>query len=76
LEVTLWLFCRVKTVKEIKTKLPTLRTELNNGNNYRDMYKGVYSIFLIQSTSLDVEYAIALWNGLLNGRFNYLNDLL
>lgn len=69
------LLFRVKTVKDLKKKLPTLNQELLKGNNFRDMYKQVYSLFLINSTTLDVDYALALWSALLKGRFNFINEL-
>jgi len=39
------------------------------------MYKQVYSIFLIGSTTLDIDYAIALWGALLKDKLTYLNEL-
>jgi len=39
------------------------------------MYKQVYFLFLINSTTLDIDYALALWAVLLKGRFNFINEL-
>lgn len=39
------------------------------------MYKNVYSLFLIGSTTLDIDYAVALWGYLLKDRLNFLKDL-
>ena len=40
------------------------------------MYKLLFPIFLINSTTMDIEYAQVLWSVLLKDKFIYLNDLI
>jgi len=74
-EVFFFQISRVKTVKDLKKKLPILYQELQKSASYKEMYKRVYSLFLINSTTLDIDYALALWNYLLKDRFNFLKEL-
>ncbi len=40
------------------------------------MYKQLFPIFLIKSTTMDVDYAQVLWSALLKDKLLFLNDLM
>jgi hypothetical protein len=40
------------------------------------MYKQLFPIFLIKSTTMDIEYAQVLWSALLKDKLLFLNDLM
>jgi hypothetical protein len=68
-------FFRAKTIKDIIKKIPTLEEEIKKPAVFKEVYRATYPIFLVQFTTLDIDYAEALWSGLLQGKFNYLKEL-
>ncbi|XP_033637553.1 DCN1-like protein 1 [Asterias rubens] len=61
------------SIEKLKTKLPTLENELRDPAKFKDFYQFTFNFAKNPGQkSLDLDMAIAYWNIVLNGRFQYL----
>jgi DCN1-like protein 1/2 len=63
------------TVEKMKAIVPTLREELSDAESFKNVYEFTFLFSREENQkSLPVELAVALWQLLLKGRFQLLNE--
>ncbi|TRY67172.1 hypothetical protein TCAL_03086 [Tigriopus californicus] len=62
------------SVEKLKSKLPTLEREIMDPNRFKDFYQFTFNYAKNPGQkSLELEMALAYWNIVLEGRFQFLN---
>lgn len=71
------MFCqynRVDSVEKLKSRLPTLETELKDQLRFKDFYHFTFNYAKNPGQKgLDLDMAITYWNIVLQGRFRFLD---
>ena len=67
-------YSRCDSVEKLKHKLPSLDKEILDGNKFKDFYQFTFNYAKNPGQKgLDLDMALAYWNIVLTGRFQFLD---
>ena len=67
-------FFRCDSIDKLRNKLPCLEKEIQEGNKFKDFYQFTFNYAKNPGQKgLDLDMALAYWNIVLTGRFQFLD---